>query len=256
MRLIIQDWIGRQDIGVGSIVFFDGDLTEYTLTYWDADTGTLEIDGLSYGDVAGVGITGPDYRGPIQQLLDVLGFGQGWAHEAAGEFPELMSPDDCPEDFLPLLGGAMGFEFPYDLEEDKRRNFIRSMVAFYRMKGTTTGLKLMVQRLVGGDFDVVLTNEDHVAKTFAVELTATTELANVNQVERKLRYLIEYYAPAGMVPGILILFYHDEEMSRTPISEESEASGEAVWYPVLNGLIWNINDDFVLNERHTETVPE
>jgi hypothetical protein len=45
-------------------------------------------------------------------------------------------------------------------------------------------------------------------------------------------------------------------MSRTPISEESEASGEAVWYPVLNGLIWNINDDFVLNERHTETVPE
>src|SRR5690606_30021355 len=143
-----------------------------------------------------------DKDGHLKNLISVLAEGLVGIRKDVENFVHLVDVDNCPAELLPNLGAMLGFEFPYDLPEDQQRNFIRSIVSLYRVKGTSTALKFAASRLIGGGFRITVENEDHVAKTFDVKLTADQDSTLLSQLENKLAYLVGIYSPAGMIPSI------------------------------------------------------
>ncbi|MEW5930145.1 MAG: phage tail protein [Gemmatimonadota bacterium] len=54
-------------------------------------------------------------------------------------------PDEAPGDFLEWLGGWVALSFRADLEEARRREFIRRAVTLYRRRGTRRGLEEILE---------------------------------------------------------------------------------------------------------------
>lgn len=166
-------------------------------------------------------------NGALKKLLDVLGTSFDDLRTTADTLVTLVDVDTCPVEYLPKLAGLLGFEFPYDLEEQFQRNFVRSIVSLYRVKGTPAAMQFVVTRLIAGKgFSLEITNEDHVAKTYDVELTADDDTAVLNQLQNKIAYLVNLYSPAGMIPSILIVYYQSETIDSSRFDDAAHTTTE------------------------------
>jgi phage tail-like protein len=146
--------------------------------------------------------------GALYQLVQVLGSGLQGVKDHVAYILDYVDPDHCPTDYLPALGAMLGFEFPYDLDEKLQRNFIRSIIAVYRIKGTPNAMKYMVGRLIAGQgITLDIQNEDHVAKTFDFILTMDEANALGAVLMDRITYLVNLYAPAGMIPNRVVSTY-------------------------------------------------
>jgi len=61
---------------------------------------------------------------------------------------KLVDIDECPEEFLPLLAGLIGYEWDYRLSGDEQRLLIKNFLHTYRRRGTIQSI-VNVVRLVG-----------------------------------------------------------------------------------------------------------
>jgi len=164
---------------------------------------------------------------PLRQLVRVLGFGMQDVRDLADTAVDFIDVDTCPADQLPLLGNLLGFEFPYDLAEDMQRNFVRSIVSMYRIKGTPLALKFVVNRLIAGKgFKLDIVNEDVVGKTFDLSLTAEDGAESSDALQSKITYLVGLYSPAGMVPRVVVVYYYDEQVDSTRRSDATHTTVE------------------------------
>ena len=194
-----------------------------------------------------------DKDGHLKNLISVLAEGLVGIREDVENFVQLVDVDNCPAELLPNLGAMLGFEFPYDLPEDQQRNFIRSIVSLYRVKGTSMALKFVASRLIGGGFRITVENEDHVAKTFDVKLTADQDSTLLSQLENKLAYLVGIYSPAGMIPSIVVVYYSTEELEDAMDDSNHTTQQYTSWRMNFQGH--RMNDNAVLNEFGTVTLP-
>lgn len=156
-----------------------------------------------------------DKDGHLQGLIRVLAEGLTGVRKDIEDFVTLIDVDTCPVEMLPGLAGLLGFDFPYDLPEEQQRNFIRSTVGLYKVKGTPLALKFAVTRLIGGGFSIEVVNEDRVAKTFTVQIRADEDQTLLSELENKIAYLVALYSPAGMIPTITVLYYTTEAVDGT-----------------------------------------
>lgn len=79
-------------------------------------------------------------------------------------------PDVAPRDFLEWLGGWVALSFRADLEEDRRREFIRRAVTLYRRRGTRRGLEEILEVHTGlPEEDVQV---DELTSTFQVGVSS------------------------------------------------------------------------------------
>lgn len=189
----------------------------------------------------------------LKNLISVLAEGLSGIREDVENFVQLVDVDNCPAELLPHLGAMLGFEFPYDLPEDQQRNFIRSIVSLYRVKGTPMALKFVASRLIGGGFSITVENEDHVAKTFDVKLTADQDSTLLSQLENKLAYLVGIYSPAGMIPSIVVVYYSTEELEAAMDDSNHTTQQYTSWRMNFQGH--RMNDNVVLNGFGTVTLP-
>lgn len=171
--------------------------------------------------------------GHLRQLIDLLASGVDWALEDTDRFVGLVDVDNCPAEHLPYLGALLGFEFPYDLSETQQRNFIRSAVRLYRNKGTPLAMKFVITRMIGGGFQIEITDEDHIGKTYTVALHADEDATLLAEMEKKVAYLVALYSPAGMIPTIVIVYFATEEMDSSTRSDTDET--------VLQHTNWRFN---------------
>lgn len=167
---------------------------------------------------------------PLQQLLNVLGVGLSDVKSIAESFAGITDVDSCPANLLPFLGAMLGFEFPYDLSEDLQRNFIRSIIGLYRMKGTQKSMRVVVTRMIAGQgFTLDIINEDHVAKTFLVELTTNEDNALSVNLQNKIVYLVNLYSPAGMIPSVAVAKYTTEIAGSTSDDATQATNERGLW---------------------------
>jgi phage tail-like protein len=158
--------------------------------------------------------------GHLEQLMRVLGTGLTEARDLADNVVDLIDVDTCPAEFLPHLGHLLGFEFPYDLDEAMQRNFIRSIVALYRVKGTPMALSFVVNRIIAGKgFTLSVSNESYLTKTFDVRLMAEDTAEGSDALQAKVVYLVGIYAPAGLTPTVVIVFFYQDQQDATRWSD-------------------------------------
>jgi phage tail-like protein len=151
-------------------------------------------------------------RPPLKQLLTLLGSGLQASSNEVDQLVTLVDVDACPAAYLPLLGQMLGFEFPYDLPEVQQRNFVRSAVSLYRVRGTRKALQVVVTRFMGEQFRLEILDEDYIAKTYSLQVTAEEQDAVLNTAfESKIVYLINLYSPAGLIPSLVVVYFLTEE---------------------------------------------
>lgn len=168
--------------------------------------------------------------GHLEQLTKVLGVGITEARDSADNIVNLIDVDTCPADFLPHLGALLGFEFPYDLDEQMQRNFIRSIVSLYRVKGTPMALQFVVNRIIAGKgFKLDITNEDYVGKSFDVRLSAEDTAEGSDSLQNKVVYLVGLYSPAGFTPTVVVAFYYQEQQDATRQSDTHTTKAYVRW---------------------------
>lgn len=208
--IMLYEWWGRTDLLDRPVYRLDGTLLGtiveersglYLLDEGVPDTSLLDVQ-LSLNP-------------PMRQFTSLLANGLGKALEEIEGFLERVDVELCPVELLPELGNMLGFDFPYDLPEDQQRSFVRSAVTLYRVKGTPHALKMVVTRFIGADFSLELLEENRLAKTFKVQLTANEQNVVLNALEQKVAYLIALYSPAGMIPALAVVYYASDELDST-----------------------------------------
>lgn len=66
-----------------------------------------------------------------------------------------VDPDVAPADFLHWLAGWVGLTLDDRWPLHRRRSAVRHAVAFYRMRGTVSGLRMQLEQLFGGTVEIV-----------------------------------------------------------------------------------------------------
>lgn len=194
-----------------------------------------------------------DEDGHLKNLISVLAEGLVGIYEDVENFVQLVDVDNCPSEMLPHLGAMLGFEFPYDLPEEQQRNFIRTAVSLYRIKGTPTAIKFLASRMIGGGFRITIENEDHVAKTFDVRLEADEGSTILSQIENKVAYLVNIYSPAGIIPHLVVAYFNREELPNQLSDADHTTTQFTSWR--LNFFGHRINDNIRMNDFGTVEVP-
>lgn len=103
----------------------------------------------------------------------------------------LIDYDRIPAEYLPYLAGILGFTFPYDLDEQTQRTYIKNAVRFYRAKGTRDMLLFMIRELTGFRTTVELDKEN---KEINVLLEIEdTELRDTQRFLERIKFIVEEY---------------------------------------------------------------
>jgi phage tail-like protein len=108
---------------------------------------------------------------PLYRLLRILcegGFSP--VQDDIEKFPDLINPDKCPDELLPLIAAILGFDFPYDMPVDVQRKYLKVAPRVYAKKGTQDAIQFMIQEMMG--FPTFIYAEDIVTRSFKVSIAA------------------------------------------------------------------------------------
>lgn len=183
------------------------------------------------------------YNYPLKRFLSVLvegGFNP--VERDIERMYDLLDPDKCPAEFLPLLAAILGFEFPFDMPEDIQRRFIKNAAKLYRIKGTRASLQYLISELMG--FQAILTSEDVINKTFVVDITASGDDPHLEMKQKKIVQLLEMYKPVGSRFSILT-DYSFEDRAPFFIAEEERAEATRTRLNTIGGFRLNTKGEWL-----------
>lgn len=135
-------------------------------------------------------------------------------HEETKNILSLIDFDRVPAEYLPHLASALGFKFPYDLDEQTQRTYIKNAVKSYRMKGTETALTFMIRELTRFKTDIQI---DEDKRRLDVRLEVDMGRQDFNKVVDKVDFLVREYAPPFKEYNLINTFlwfedyYHEYE---------------------------------------------
>lgn len=183
------------------------------------------------------------YNYPLKRFLSVLvegGFNP--VERDIERMYDLLDPDKCPAEFLPLLAAILGFEFPFDMPEDIQRRFIKNAAKLYRIKGTRASLQYLISELMG--FQAILTSEDVINKTFVVDITASGDDPHLELKQKKIVQLLEMYKPVGSRFSILT-GYGFEDRAPFFIAEEERVEAIRTRLNTIGGFRLNTKGEWL-----------
>lgn len=87
---------------------------------------------------------------PLKRYLEILTEG-GLAEllKYIEALRSIQNIDECPKEFLPLVAQQYGLEFPYDMDENTQRKFIKILPKLYANKGTEESFKYLAREIFG-----------------------------------------------------------------------------------------------------------
>ena len=84
-------------------------------------------------------LSNTEYLGPFSKFLRAVSYSFHDVNNQVESIGDLMSIDDCPAEYLPLLANLVGWKL-YGKNEQSWRNQVRNAATLYRKKGTKQGL--------------------------------------------------------------------------------------------------------------------
>jgi phage tail-like protein len=73
---------------------------------------------------------------PLQRYMKVTNEGFNYINDKIDGLSNMYNPDLCPPEFLPHLAEMLGFEFPYEMTEREKRQWLKLLPTLYQSKGT------------------------------------------------------------------------------------------------------------------------
>lgn len=86
---------------------------------------------------------------PLKRYLEVLGGGFDELERYLQDFNNLRDVDKCPKDLLPNFAKMYGLDFPYDMDEQTQRKFLKVLPILYTKKGTEDAFKFLAREIFG-----------------------------------------------------------------------------------------------------------
>ena len=163
-------------------------------------------------------------------------------HEETANILNLLDIDRVPSKYLPNLASALGFTFPYDLDQQTQRTYIKNAVRSYKIKGTKQALEFMIRELTRFETEIVIDEEN---KNVRVRLAVDSERRDYANILAKIDFLISEYCPPVRDFQIVDHFLFDDTLR----SADSDAE--------LDVLVIKINletETYAPNIQLTESI--
>lgn len=145
----------------------------------------------------------------LEKYLDIMVSGGLYpAYLETQNLMNLMDFNTVPKEYLPYLASVLGFQFPYDLDEQTQRTYIKTAVAGYKKKGTQQALAYMVRELTRFKTSI---DVDRSKRQIDVTLEVDMTRQDFNRVVDKVKFLVNEYAPPHKILNIINSFLWIEE---------------------------------------------
>ncbi len=95
------------------------------------------------------------YGGVLKKIVDAISREVQTQADLIEQLRDLVSVDSCPSRFLSYLTSLLGTEMFSDWSEDKKRNFISSILWLYRIKGTRGEIESKLRLIGRSDLSLV-----------------------------------------------------------------------------------------------------
>jgi phage tail-like protein len=156
--------------------------------------------------------------------------------------------DRIPKQYLPHLASVLGFKFPYDLDEQTQRTYIKMAVAGYKKKGTLGALTFMIRELTRFKTTVDVFND-----TRQIDITLDVDMnrQDFNRVVDKVNFLVTEYAPPYQQLNIINRFVWNEDKYLV-IPTDSDTVN---LYPPLIDVGYEQSNWFITNFSLTNDTP-
>lgn len=151
-----------------------------------------------------------DYQ--LKRFLSILV--EGGLYNSYMEIDGLLSLidfDNIPAKYLPQLASALGFEFPYDLDEQTQRTYVKYAVKSYKTKGTKATLEFMIRELTRFRTSVEVDEEN---KDLDIVLEVDVNRQDFERVVEKVSFIVNEYAPPYRNLNLTNKFIFDEPADR------------------------------------------
>lgn len=150
-----------------------------------------------------------DNRYQLKRFLEILVRGGLYpTYRDTRRILDLFDVDKVPAEFLPELASALGFEFPYALDEQTQRTYIRNAVISYRVKGTRMGLVYMIRELTRFKTQIEVDNKNRHIDVF---LEVDEGRQDYQRLLEIVDFLLHEYAPPVKSYNIVNKFVWFEE---------------------------------------------
>lgn len=193
-------------------------------------------------------------RQQLKRYLDIIVSG-GFSplREETKGILNLIDFDKISAEYLPHLASDLGFRFPYDLDEQTQRIYIKNAVTSYRMKGTKKALLFMLRELTKFKVTVSVNEDD---KVLTVTMEVDLDRQDIEFLQGKTRFIIDEYAPPYGHLSLINIFMWEELFSNRDMSEtenlakvrsfDSHDSQSALYFnnksfATLNSLNYNLS---------------
>jgi phage tail-like protein len=160
-----------------------------------------------------------DTKHQLKRYLEILV--QGGIFPTYDETKGLMTLidfDRVPAKFLPDLASALGFEFPYDLDEQTQRTYIKNAVISYKIKGTETALLFMIRELTR--FKTWL-DIDKETRHVDIYLEVDMGRQGFDRIVEKADFLLQEFAPPVKSYQIINVFIWFEDFIKRMSDEDT-----------------------------------
>lgn len=159
-------------------------------------------------------------RYQLKRYLEILtskGFSP--VYEETKALLDLNDFDRIPKQYLPQLASVLGFKFPYDLDEQTQRTYIKMAVAGYKKKGTLSALTFMIRELTRFKTTV---ETDSTNKEITVSLEVDLQRQDFERVVDKVTFLVDEYAPPYKQLNLINTFLWTEDKRPFVFGDEDD----------------------------------
>jgi phage tail-like protein len=194
----------------------------------------------------------------LQRFLQVLAEGgfDKVLHDTEGLL-SLIDINQIPEEYLPLMASDLGFEFPFDLDPQTQRTYIRNAIQSYKIKGTKKALEFMIRELTRFKTNIEI---DKALRKIEVYLEVNLARQDFDRVVDKVRFIVDEYSPPYKILNLINTFLWEEDhftvgrvetesMTVTPPMTDVTTGYEKDWF-VTNLSLTNSSMVTPVGERY------
>lgn len=159
---------------------------------------------------------------PLKRFLQVLGGGFDYLEGKIVELGDTLDIDACPPEYLRLVGHLLGIEFPYAMDVDTQRKYLKVMPNLYRLKGTHDSFEYLARETFGSSAVISTFKTQYVEgmppeewRKFHIRIELDGETLYLVNKEDNFRKFAELLRPANTILITdLALFYMDKYVIR------------------------------------------
>lgn len=145
----------------------------------------------------------------LKRFLEVLAEGglDTAFHETEGIL-SLIDINKIPEEYLPLMASDLGFEFPFDLDPQTQRTYIKNAIQSYKIKGTKKALEFMIRELTRFKTNIEV---DKALRQIDIYLEVDLARQDFDRVVDKVSFIVDEYSPPYKILNLINTFLWEED---------------------------------------------